>query len=551
MGVTEDSRGVSEVLGAILVFSILIAGLGLFQVTVVPDQNAEVEFKHNERVRQDMGEVQGVISRITATGTSEKVTVETGMRYPTRMMFLNPSPVAGTLRTETVGSGEITLANVRATDAETRDYLQGTVDGFGTRKLVYEPNYNLYHNPPETTFLSTVLYNDFGDGVTIEDEGNLISGNRITLVTVEGDMSEASVGTASFSPEPLSAPARTVSVTGEGGNNLTITVPTELSADTWNEKILDDEPNVLDVKSTPSEAVEVVLDGSVTYKLRMAKIGVGSGTTDEGAHYLTEVRGDDTSVQANGKQEIVLEVRDRFNNPVTGPTVNLSVDGPGELSTDNQGPNTDLDNVPTDENGLATVTYNAPSEISENPKDIEIKASMTGDPSSDDFESDAKENVSVAVRVVDPSMEAQAASPLLNPPDGVVLDGSVVTNTNCGTGKNCEVDITFENTDDTNEQTLDAGRFVFYSSDSQGHAPGGSEPTAVLQPDGPTFELGGNFNDEMAVTIGPGSSKTITMKFFNADGTPREVDQGHFFVFSFIIDGQRETYFIAPNDPSK
>lgn len=548
MGVRADARGVSEVLGAILVFSILIAALGLFQVTIVPDRNAEIEFKHNEGVQQDMGEVQGAISRIAATGVSETVSVNTGMRYPTRMFFLNPGPVSGTFRTDAVGTGQITLANVEATDAETRDYVQGTLSGFQTRTVVYDPSYNLYHNAPETTYLSTVLYNSFDDGVTIQDEGNLISGNRITLVTVEGDLSRTSVGTASFSPEPLSAPARTVSVTGEGGTDISITVPTELGVDTWRNEILDGEPNVVAVNPAGTGEVEIVLDGSVTYELRMAKIGVGSGTTDEGAHYLTEVRGDDTSVQANGRQEIVLEVRDRFNNPVTGSRVNLSVDGPGELSTDDEGPDTDLDNVPTDENGHVTVTYHAPSDISENPKDVDIKASMTGDPSSPEFDSDAKENVSVAVRVVDPSMTASTPSPLLNPPDGVVLNGSVVTDTRCGGGGTCEVAVTFDNTDEANEQTMDAGRFVFYTADSQGHVPGGSEPTAVLQRDGTTFELGGQFEDSIDITIGPSESETLTFQFFASGGNPINVDNGDFFVFSFIIDGQRETYFIAPQE---
>lgn len=553
MGGRADTRGVSEVLGAILVFSILIALLALFQVTIVPDQNKEIEFNHNERVQQDMGELQGAISSVAATGASESVSVETGLRYPTRLLLLNPGPVSGTLRTEEVGGGEIVLSNVEATNVETRDYLDfGSSPGesFATRNVVYDPSYNLYDNAPETTYLSTVLYNDFKDGVTIKDKGNLISGNRITLIVVDGELSTSSVSSTSLSPEPLSAPARTVSVTGDGGD-ITITVPTQLDNSTWEDEILDDEiasGNVVAINQN-GDAVDIVLDGDKTYELRMAKIGVGSGTTEEDAHYLTDIRGDDTSVQVNGKQKIVLEVRDRFNNPVTDATVNLSVDGSGELQTENQGPSPDLDDVEADDSGHVTATYIAPSSISTNPKEIDVKASLNGDPSADPFDADTKENVSVAVRVTDPSMNATAPSPLINPPDGVVLNGSVVTGTKCGS-KECEVDVTFDNTD-SNEQTLDEVRFVFYSDDNQGHAPGTTNPTVEFHnPSGPTLELGGQFDDSIDITISGSSSRTITLRFFDENGDPREVDSGEFFVLSFIIDGQRETYFIAPNDPS-
>lgn len=555
MGGRSDTRGVSEVLGAILVFSILIALLALFQVTIVPDQNAEIEFNHNERVQQDMGELQGAISSVAATGASGSVSVKTGLRYPTRLLLLNPGPVSGTLRTEEVGSGNLNLSNVEATDAETRDYLDfGSAPGesFATRNVVYDPSYNLYNNAPETTYLSTVLYNDFEDGVTIKDRGNLVSGNRITLLFVDGQLSESSVNSVSLSPKALSAPARTVSVTGQNGNNITITLPTRLDASTWENEILDGEPNVVGVTQSGSNAVDIELDGSVTYELRMAKIGIGSGTTEEGAHYLTEVDGNDTSVQVDGKQKIVLEVRDRFNNPVTDAAVNLSVDGPGELQTENKGPSPDLDDVEADDSGHVTATYIAPSSISTSPKEIDIKASLNSDPSAaSSFDADAKENVSVAVRVTDPSMNATAPSPLINPPDGVVLNGSVVTGTACpGTpSRDCEVDVTFDNTD-SNEQTMDEVRFVFYSDDSQGHSPGTTNPTVEFHdPSGPTLELGGQFDDSIDITISGSSSRTITLRFFDANGDPREVDSGEFFVLSFIIDGQRETYFIAPSDP--
>ena len=49
-----DERAVSEVLGSILLFGLLMTVLVLIQTNAVPAQNQQVEFEHNQRVQQDM-----------------------------------------------------------------------------------------------------------------------------------------------------------------------------------------------------------------------------------------------------------------------------------------------------------------------------------------------------------------------------------------------------------------------------------------------------------------------------------------------------------------
>ncbi|WP_245903019.1 LamG-like jellyroll fold domain-containing protein [Salinigranum rubrum] len=85
----------------------------------------------------------------------------------------------------------------------------------------------------------------------------------------------------------------------------------------------------------------------------MAKLGVGSDvdTSDAAAHYIVDVRGSATGVATDGRRKLVAEVRDRYNNPVPGVTVNVTGVPASRLSATT---------VTTDVDGRAAVTYTAP-----------------------------------------------------------------------------------------------------------------------------------------------------------------------------------------------
>ncbi|MEF8831591.1 MAG: hypothetical protein V5A23_08670 [Halobacteriales archaeon] len=48
-----DDRAVSEVIGAVLVFALLVTTLSIYQVMAIPGQNASVEYKHSQAVVDD------------------------------------------------------------------------------------------------------------------------------------------------------------------------------------------------------------------------------------------------------------------------------------------------------------------------------------------------------------------------------------------------------------------------------------------------------------------------------------------------------------------
>ena len=104
----NDTRGQSVQLGAILLCGILIILLSTWQVTEVPGQNEKIEFNHNQDVQQQLTELRTTVHSMPAEDKTRSATVDLGVRYPSRMIFLNPPPATGTL--ETVGTEDETYS---------------------------------------------------------------------------------------------------------------------------------------------------------------------------------------------------------------------------------------------------------------------------------------------------------------------------------------------------------------------------------------------------------------------------------------------------------
>ena len=316
----DDTRGVTVQVGAVLLFATIIIALSLYQATVVPSQNADVEYKHSQAVEGQLADVRNALLSTAATGNSRPASVALGTQYPSRVFLMNPPPPAGTLRTGSYENNTISVANVRAANEETAQFIDGNWSA-PTKYLAYEPDYHEYDNAPDLIYESSILSNyypdtDGGTGVPLTDQ-MLVRGDTITLVAVNGSLNTAQSGSVSVDPEALSAPYRRVQVTNDSSGPVTVTLPTRVSAGTLaNTTDLLAEDAVKTVEPAGDGRVRVVLYNG-TYTLRTASVGVGSTTTDPGPQYLTVVERDDDSV--------TVEARDRFNNPESG--VNVSVNG--------------------------------------------------------------------------------------------------------------------------------------------------------------------------------------------------------------------------------
>ncbi|WP_353634266.1 Ig-like domain-containing protein [Halobacterium sp. NMX12-1] len=315
-----DDRAQSVQVGAILLFATLVIALSIYQATVVPSQNADVEYQHSQTTQNQLTDVRNGILRSAATGTTQPASVTLGTQYPSRVFLMNPPPATGTLSTS--DAGELRLTNVAASNPETDDFFESRSDAWRsqTKTLSYEPDYNEYDNAPTLLYESSILSNYYpnSDGepaVPLSDQLLVNEDSKtLTLVALNGSLSTTRASSVSVEPAALSAPYQSIPVEPDSGTTMTLTVPTRVSPGTLASRTSLSAANV-SPGPTPN-TVNVTLTGE--YTLRTAKVGVGTGTTEPAEEYLTLVG------SGPGNESVTVEVRDRFNNPVNGVTVNVT-----------------------------------------------------------------------------------------------------------------------------------------------------------------------------------------------------------------------------------
>ncbi len=363
MRLRDDRRGQAIQIGAVLLFGILIISFSTYQAFVVPNQNEEIEFNHNQRVQGQMQEVRNAIVSIPGGGTGRSVSVDLGVRYPSRLAALNPGPPSGTIRTErtTNGSYNLSIQNADTSPSESDevgDVWNGTARNFTTGSLVYAPDYNLYSEAPTTVYENSVLYNEFRDNTNNITGQQLIDGKRLTLVTLNGSLGTSRSDRISLDVQSASSSTTSVSVWNRS-ENIRLELPTRLSTDDWQGLVGDKEhvTNVdVDENALDGEygLLQIELERDVNYTLRMARVGVGGGVREPEFRYVTDVEGNGSSVTQGNTQKLVVEARDEYNNPLSDVPVRLNKTASDITSND-----LDQSTKTTGTDGRATFLYTA------------------------------------------------------------------------------------------------------------------------------------------------------------------------------------------------
>lgn len=379
----HDNRGVSEVLGAILVFALLILLLVLIQVNAVPAANEQVEFEHNQRVVQDFQSLQDGLFRASATGQEVAIPVETGVSYPPRFFLLNPGPATGTIRT--IGQQPLTIENATAS-GEIGDFWTG-IDSrtYATTGVSYQPNYNELQRAGTLRLEHSMLYRNFDNGNRyFDDPTSFIDGNRIRLTLLTGNFTRSSLST-SIEAAPVSHQRRTITIRNDSDTRLIrIRFQTDLDQETLDEQITDVEPNVQSITKSGDTATMTLSPG--TYELTMSKIRVGSTNVNQpNPAYITDTEPFGQPLPEKTTRRVAVEVRDRFNNPVAGEDVDVQaeVTNSGSTDTSKAGVATVVDPSQTDSDGRVVVRYTTPDVTGTEDRDVTVTAWFGGasDPS--------------------------------------------------------------------------------------------------------------------------------------------------------------------------
>lgn len=544
-----DERGVSEVLGAVLIFGLLVALLVLVQVTAVPTWNQQTEYEHSLRVQADFQFVADASSRVLAAGGEELVSVETGLTYPQRAFLFNPPPVTGTVRT--TDPALIRLANVAA-PGEAGDYWTGDEWSISTRALVYEPAYRQYQNAPVSVFENGLVFNEYASADILAQQRSFVEGRTVTIVALGGDLRSTRVDPTSVTLTGVSAPATTLTVSDDG-QPITVSVPTRLSESRWRELLAtelranDPDGNVVgfgydDAAPGDVATLTLELDPAFEYDLRLARLHVGPGDPHTPAAYVTHADGQGGSVGLGERRSLTFTVRDAYNNPVSGEPVAFTLSGGGSLSATA---------ATTDADGRVTVTYTAPNVDASATVVAAIHGSSAAEPN--------PETASISLDSSAPDFELPPEiGGQINPnyEGAVVLYGADLGDcSNPPSKQGCGyLNVTLQNLNDNRTKSITEFRATFYSTGPNNPSVAVGGPATVVVADtvpgdatAYTLPVGGWYQStpDLAAVPADDGLRTYQLTFERADGTEYRSFPGDFIVLSVIFDDRTTaTYFV-------
>ena len=185
MSFSRDRRGQSVVVGTVILFGFLILAISLYQVQIVPQENAQVEFEHFQEVRNDMIDLRaGILNPGTpGTNTTQYQTVQLGTTYPPRLFAINPPAPSGTIRT--VDTLPIIIENA---SGETREIQ--------TNFIQYYPGYNEI-DQSSIWYDSSILYvdaSDEGGGIAVIEDQAITTSNEVEITAVQRDFRRSGTG---------------------------------------------------------------------------------------------------------------------------------------------------------------------------------------------------------------------------------------------------------------------------------------------------------------------------------------------------------------------
>lgn len=540
---SADDRGQAIVVGAVLVFGIMVLALALYQSQIVPAENRQIEFDHHETVQQRMVDLRNALLTSAAADDGRPAGIPLGTQYPTRVFAVNPPPPAGQLQTSELGT--VTLSNAEAVNGEIDDYLNGSNVNVETKKLVYRADYSETQRPTSFVYEGSLLYSalpaDAG-GAFVEafTSQEIIQGSTIRVTALQGNLSVGGTRSVSVEPAVLSGGYSAVQITNASDGPVVLTLPTDVPVEEWRRLI--DSPRVRSVTSVRNgTAIQIELEPG-RYTLKMAKLAVGSGGTDPGPKYVIPKESSRTTVAEGTTQELSFVVRDRFNNPVSNAKVNLTGNEsvPGIL----RGPDGTVlsadEIVRTNEDGEVTLTYEAP-EIDGAGPDIQIAANISGDPKT----GPDPEFASIVVTVMNSDGSGDNGSDgggnVVNPSGGdlIIYKGVVDYNQS-------QIEILLENTDTDVPRVIEEAKFSFFSADEQGQTAADIPDSLEIEGRDVRLMRNGEY-EEVNLLFAPGQQQTLNLTFYKNDALYTDISAGDFLILSVIYDnGTTADFFISP-----
>ncbi|MFB6197620.1 MAG: hypothetical protein ABEI52_05035, partial [Halobacteriaceae archaeon] len=260
-----DNRGVTPILGAILLLGIAMMALTMYQINFVPYQNQQAEYNNYLDVEGDMLNVRNAIGSVGEDNPTASARVDLITHYPDRTFLINPPPARSSFQAANL-SGGIAVSGVNLT--KTCGITNGTTLP-SSKLLKFTPDYHYLNTSqvPPMVYENTVLYKQIpGDGVIFMTGQTLIQGETINLLPLTGSMD---VATGQYAIVDFVG-----GVTGRGSvnDNVTVTIPTRLTPAQWTE-LLEGQNNFKKAVANGSR-VDIILEPA-SYEVACTPVGMG------------------------------------------------------------------------------------------------------------------------------------------------------------------------------------------------------------------------------------------------------------------------------------
>jgi|GEM_PF-3584697 len=343
----EDGKGQSEVIGFILVLAILATSLSVVQANMVPNWNQEVEFEHLMDVTDDMKSLLSSIEKASSHGEKTTSDIKLGTDYPNRMIFANPPPSQGEIKTYDL---TFNVSNAVAKSSDVACLWDGSEISYDTKGLVYTPNYYYLDGTSPLLIEHSSMIRGFDQNPEII-KGSMLSGSEFRPTFMDGDLNSRDYTLESLSIYPDSAPPNSVMIESSDEDNITVEF-TSRAPSAW--KVMEDKERVssVTVEEVDNEdigKVEVELTDD-TFYFKLSSLGIDDTKDREPEYIMTYDHDREHTLPAN----IRVEVRDKYNNPVPNAEVSFNAEGVDEEKVNIRNQETE-----TDERGIASTIVTA------------------------------------------------------------------------------------------------------------------------------------------------------------------------------------------------
>lgn len=172
-----DSKAVSPLIGFVLLLPIIMGLISIIQSQWVPVWNKQVEAKHLDKLSYEVADMSEAISVAVQTGSSAKVVLDAGVRYPNYYILVSPLK----------GSSTIWAENLNVTLNGTLDFGSGGIlierKKFSTSAIVVKPNY-FYSSSPLFIYEHSAVLKSESNGVIKVSDQSSFSKQRVVLYVV-------------------------------------------------------------------------------------------------------------------------------------------------------------------------------------------------------------------------------------------------------------------------------------------------------------------------------------------------------------------------------